>query len=329
MTTHTSPKPTSLSRRKLLIAGAASLALPMLARGEDAKKSPAVCPIIAPPEGKQILLSPKLSMIAKKRGEQNLSLAQRLSLAKEAGFDGVDFDEAGNFTLEEARAAMQESGVFVHSAINHNHWSLRLTSAKEEERQKAHEHMSHTLRMAHALGGSGILIVLGNGSDGSAEEVADRAREGVKKLLPLAASLGQPILFENVWNRMFYDHDKPAEQHSEQSAKRFVEFIDSINSPWVGQYYDVGNHWKYGQPREWLQEFGHRCVKLDIKGFSRKADNGKGTFTEIGEGDLPWDEVRKGLAEINFTGWATAEVGGGDLDRLKIVREQMEKALGV
>ena len=141
--------------------------------------------------------------------------------------------------------------------------------------------------------------------------------------IPLAASLGQMILFENVWNRMMYDHDKPPEQ----SAERFVKFIDSFNSPWVGLYYDIGNHWKYGQPAEWIHALGRRSVKLDIKGFSRAKDK----FVDITspEDDVPWDKVREALAAVGFTGWATAEVGGGDVQRLTVVREQMQKALGV
>ena len=59
----------------------------------------------------------------------------------------------------------------------------------------------------------------------------------------------------------YRDHDKPPEQ----SAERFVKFIDSFNSQWVGMYYDIGNHWKYGQPREWLRAFGRRAVKLDVE----------------------------------------------------------------
>ena len=73
------------------------------------------------------------------------------------------------------------------------------------------------------------------------------------------------ILVENVWNQMFYEHSAPPEQ----PATAFVKFIDSFNSPWVGMYYDIGNHWKYGQPGDWIREFGRRCVKLDVKGFSR------------------------------------------------------------
>jgi L-ribulose-5-phosphate 3-epimerase len=277
--------------------------------------------IITPPAGKRILLSCKLGMIAKESGGKKLSIVERLRMAADAGFDGVDFDQAAEFTPEQARAAVEESRVFVHNAINHAHWNQRLTSANEEERNRGRANVEHCVRVSHAAGGSGVLLVIGRGNDGPQEIIEERCRQEIKKVLPLAASLGQMILIENVWNQMMYDHDGPPDQ----SPERFVKFIDSFSSPWVGMYYDIGNHWKYSQPREWIRAFGHRCVKLDIKGFSRA----KNKFVDITseDDDLPWKEVQKGLEDIGFAGWATAEVGGGDLKRLTVVRQQMEKAL--
>jgi len=313
---------TTWNRRRFMALGAASVAgTAALVAGPAAGQAAEPAPVVRPPEGKRILLSCKLGMIPRERNGQKLTLAERLSLAGEAGLDGVDLDQAAEFTPEQAREAVASSGIFVHNAINHAHWSQRLTSANEEERAQGRANIEHCLRVSHAAGGSGVLIVVGRGSDGPADEIAERCRAEIKKLIPLAASLGQPILIENVWNQMFYDHDAPPEQ----SADRFVEFVDSFNSPWVGMYYDIGNHWKYGQPGDWIRAFGYRCVKLDVKGFSRAANK----FTDIGEGDLPWDQVRKALDDIGFAGWATAEVGGGDVARLTLVRQQMEKAFGL
>jgi hypothetical protein len=56
------PSPT-ISRRKLLAAGAASLAAPALASAQEDKPAPAKQAIVTPPTGKQILLSVKLGMI--------------------------------------------------------------------------------------------------------------------------------------------------------------------------------------------------------------------------------------------------------------------------
>ena len=280
-------------------------------------------PIIVPPAGKRILLSCKLSMIAREDAGKKYTLVERLKLAQQAGFDGVDFDEAGNFSIEHARSAVQESGVFVHNAINHAHWDKRLTSPDETVRAQGVANIEHCIRLSHAVGGSGVLIVIGRGDDGTVEETESRAAAEIKKLLPLASSLGQAILFENVWNKMQYEHDSPPEQKPD----RFIRFVDSFNSPWVGMYYDIGNHWKYGQPREWLNAFGRRAVKLDIKGFSRAQNK----FVDITspEDDLPWGDVCKGLEEIGFSGWTTAEVGGGGLERLTVIRKQMQKALGM
>jgi L-ribulose-5-phosphate 3-epimerase len=304
-------------------ATAALAAVSPLRAAESAAAAATSAGVVSPPPGKRLLLSCKLGMIAKERSGKKLTVTERLSMARDAGFDGVDFDEAGSFTVQQAREAVRESGVFVHNAINHAHWNVRLTDAKAETRAKAVANLEHCLRVSHAAGGSGVLIVVGKADDGPAGEIEERCREEMKKAVPVAAALGQKILVENVWNKMMYDHDKGPEQ----SADGFIRFVDSFKSPWVAMYHDLGNHWKYGQPGEWIRAFGPRCVKLDVKGFSRA----KNKFVDITspDDDLPWGDVRKALQEINFSGWATAEVGGGDVKRLTLVREQMQKAFGL
>jgi len=318
----------AIHRRQILTGGAAATVAGLVSAGvvygqDQTSPSEKADTLVAPPEGKQILLSVKLGMIASKLNGKPVSLTDRLSMAADAGLDGVDFDQAGKRTIEEAREAVRSSGVFVHNAINHDHWKKRFTSPNEKDRQAAHDNLAHCIRLSHAAGGNGVLLVPGAGKDGTPEECAARATAGIRALIPLAASLGQPILFENVWNQMFYDHGTPAPP--EQSVDGHVAFIDGFNSAWVGQYFDIGNHWKYGQPGDWIRGLGRRCVKLDVKGFSRAERK----FKDIGDGDLPWDDVRAALAEINFTGWATAEVGGGDVVRLTVVREKMEKVFGL
>ena len=307
----------ALSRRNFLTAGAALTTAGCMSANPATAQASDSDSVVTPPEGMRLLLSCKLGMIQPNTD----SLVDRLSSGAEAGFDGVDLDDASKFTPQEARDAVRESGVFVHNAINHAHWSDRLTSPEADVRAKGRANIEHCIRVSHAAGGSGVLIVVGRDADGAADEINDRCRHEIKQLLPLAASLGQMILIENVWNGMHYDKDAAPEQ----SAAQFVEFVDSFNSPWVGMYYDIGNHWKYGQPGDWIREFGRRCVKLDVKGFSRAT----GKFTEIGAGDLPWDQVRKALDDISFTGWATAEVGGGNVERLTTVRKQMQQVFGL
>jgi hexulose-6-phosphate isomerase len=85
--------------------------------------------------------------------------------------------------------------------------------------------------------------------------------------------------------------------------------------------FDIGNHWKYGDPGAWIRALGRRIVKLDVKGYSRASQN----WAPIGEGDIDWADVRQALKDINFSGWAAAEVGGGDAAWLKTVSGQLDQ----
>jgi len=54
----------------------------------------------------------------------------------------------------------------------------------------------------------------------------------------------------------------------------------------------------------------------------------KGFEVEIGEGDCDWPAVRKALNEIGYTaGWATAEVPGGDRNRIAEIAKRMNEVL--
>ena len=312
------------SRRSLLVSSAAAAGIAATrAVAEPAVAEPVAAqgaggPPLPPEPERGLLFSCKYSMT--KGG----SLEERLASAKEAGMDGVDFDEAGSVTPDQLRAAAAATGVFIHGAINHGHWGKTLTSPDPAVRAEGLANLKHCIRVSHAAGGSGVLLVIGKGGDGA--EGGDRARAEIAKAIPLAAALGQRILFENVWNGMYYQDDGPRDQ----SVQAWADYIDSFNSPWVGAFFDLGNHARYGNVAEWVRGLGPRIVKLDIKGYSNTKADAEGKwkgFVEITAGDIDWAGVRAALAEIGFTGWVSAEVGGGDVARLRTVLGQMKEAL--
>ena len=53
----------------------------------------------------------------------------------------------------------------------------------------------------------------------------------------------------------------------------------------------------------------------------------KGFRAELGDGEdgCDWPAVLAALKEIGYSGWATAEVRGGDKDRLTEVSQRMDK----
>jgi len=249
------------------------------------------------------------------------SLPAKFTAAAAAGFDGIELDSPG-FSVDEAKKAISESGLPVDGSVCSSHWSIRHTSPDPEQRKIALEHLQQAIRDTHAVGGHTVLLVVGHGQDGKEEDLIPRSIENISKAIPLAARLGVYIAFENVWNHFLYDHAGG----NDQTADKFADYVDAFNSPWVGVQFDIGNHWKYGDPAAWIRRLGRRIVKLDAKGFSRAKDQFSKTMTD---GDIDWASVREALAEIGYVGWAAAEVGGGGPERLAEVSADMDLAFGL
>jgi len=250
-------------------------------------------------------------------------LAEKFALVKRLGYDGIELDSPSSLKREEVLAAKKATGLPVHGVVNSAHWSVRLSDTSESVREAAIKNLRHAINDAKAFGGSSVLLVPGRVSNAKTEnqqQVWDRSIAGIRQVLPLAADLGIHILIENVWNGFCYEHDGPDDQTAEQLA----DYLDAINSPWVGAYFDIGNHRKYGLPEEWIRTLGRRIVKLDVKDWGKKSG-----WAKIGDGDVDWSEVRNALREIGFTGWCTAEVSGGDEKRLAEIKERMDRSLRV
>jgi L-ribulose-5-phosphate 3-epimerase len=268
---------------------------------------------LTPP--RRLLKTLKIGMVKSDGG-----LIEKFKISKAAGYDGIELDSPG-FEVAEAKKAIAESGLPVDGSVCSTHWQIRHTSADAEVRKKALADLQKALRDTHAVGGHTVLLVVGHGSDGPENEIWPRSIENISKALPLCAELGMKIAIENVWNQFLYQHDGP----NDQNADKFVKYVDELKSPWVGMQFDIGNHWKYGNPAQWIRALGKRVVKLDIKGFSRQ----KNDWADITEDDLPWADVRQALDDIHFEGWVAAEVGGGDQARLSKVAKQIDLALNI
>ena len=246
------------------------------------------------------------------------TLTDKFKAAKEAGFEGIELN-APTLDPDEANKAAQESGLIIDGTVGGYHWGIRHTDPSPDVRAEAMKNLRLGIERTAAVGADTMLLVPGHGNDGTPEEVLERAKEAVRMALPDAEKHGVRIVIENVWNHFNYDHAGD----SNQTADAHAAFVDSFDSPFVGMQFDLGNHHKYGDVASWTRTLGKRIMKLDIKGFSREQDK----FTKITEGDIDWGSVRKALVEIGFTGWCAAEVGGGGLDRLKEISENMETAL--
>ena len=247
------------------------------------------------------------------------SLTEKFKALKELGFDGVEMDIPG-MDVEQTRNAIAESGLPVDGSVCSTHWNVRHSDKDPAVRAKALADLQTAIRDTHAVRGNTVLLVVGHGNDGSEREVWERSINNIRQALPLASRLGIYIAIENVWNQFLYQHDGP----ENQTADRMREYVDELNSPWVGVQFDIGNHQKYGSPAAWIRTLGKRIVKLDVKDWGKKPG-----FSKIGAGDVDWPEVRRALLEIGYSGWAAAEVSGGGRDQLREVSEQMDQVFAL
>jgi hexulose-6-phosphate isomerase len=307
--------PTRPTRRRFLqaagAAGAAAILAPRAARAAGLPESTAE-------HRGRIFKSIKFGMFA-----ERIPIVEKFKVLREIGYDGVELDSPGGQNKEEALAASRETGLPIHGAVDSIHWSVRLSDPSPEVRERAVQGLKTALEETRLVGGSAVLLVPGKVSHAENEnqdQVWERSIDGIRKALPVAAKLGVRILIENVWNGFCYVHDGP----DDQSADLLARYIDAIGSPWVGSYFDIGNHQKYGKPAEWIRTLGSRIVKLDVKDWGKA----KG-FSKIGEGDVDWPAVRAALKDIGFTGWCTAEVGGGDRNVMREIAGQMDSVLGL
>lgn len=247
-------------------------------------------------------------------------LTERFKAAKEAGFAGIELNTPCK-NVAAAKEAIEKSGLPVDGTVIGTHWKIKHSSTDADERATALEHLKRSIRDTHAIGGNSTLLVVGHGDDGSEEEVWQRSFDNIVQAVPLAARYGIHILIENVWNNFLYDPNGG----NSQSADKYIRYVDQFESPWVGMQFDIGNHWRYGNMGDWIRALGQRVVKLDLKGYSRANQE----WTNIGEGDIDWADVRKALVEINYHGWAAAEVDGGGPDRLSEISANMDRVFNL
>lgn len=300
------------SRRNFLAASAAAAAL----------AASAAQPAVATAAEVKHTAAPRRLLKTLKNGMVRVpgDLTAQFKAVKAAGFDGIELSSPG-INVEQTKAAIAASGLIVDGSVCSTHWDIRHSSSDATVRAQALADFQTALRQTHAVGGHTVLLVVGHGKDGTPAEVWQRSIDNIEKLLPLCAELGVVIAIENVWNHFLYEHDGP----NNQTAEQFVKYVDQLDSPWVGMQFDIGNHWKYGSPGNWIRQLGKRIVKLDIKGFSRSEDK----FTDILDDDLPWADVRQALDDIRFEGWVAAEVKGGDAERLATIANQIDRALNI
>lgn len=238
-------------------------------------------------------------------------------IAREAGFDGVSLTGPGVYDPAEVRRAISRHGLPVHNINVAGHWELRLSDPDPAIRDAALKNTVGAIELAHTVGASTVLQVVGKATDPEREnaaQVGERSRAQILRAVPTAARLGVRIACENVANG-----------HGATLAE-WRAYLESFDSPWVGAFFDIGNHDRFdGGAAAWIRALGSLVMKIDVKDHDHAAQKNCDLF----QGQVDWPAVRAALDEIGYAGWATAEVRGGDATQLARVDRDMRTALGI
>ena len=198
---------------------------------------------------------------------------------------------------------------------------MPLSDPNPEIRKQCIKSVAKSLYEVKEFGGDTVLVVPGVVNEKvTYEQAYNTALNSVRELIPHVEETGMQLAIENVWNNFLLS---PVE------AKRFV---DEINHPLVGWYFDIGNILRYGWPEHWIKTLNSRIMKLHIKEFSVKKmfDEGlrEGFNVNLLEGDNNWPTVMKAVSDVGHKGgWLTAEVRGGDRERLKDISKRMDEII--
>ena len=240
------------------------------------------------------------------------SLKDKMKLAKDAGFEGIELDVSGDgpITLdsdEDAIAAIgslaADSGLTLSGLATGMYWEFNPASENAETRAQAKVVLEKQIRVASQLGIGAVLVVPGSvGADFipgceevSYDKVWDRATEFISNALPLAKELGVDIGIENVWNKFLL------------SPLEMARFIDQFDDARVGSYFDVGNVLATGYPEHWIRILKDRIRRVHVKDYRRAVGSVDG-FVDLLSGDVNWPAVVQSLKSIGYSGWVAAEM---------------------
>ncbi|MEQ8688031.1 MAG: sugar phosphate isomerase/epimerase family protein [Imperialibacter sp.] len=255
--------------------------------------------------------------------KDDLSIMDKFKMLKDLGYDGVELDSPNDLDKKQILAARDKTGLVIPGVVNSVHWKSPLSHADPKVRQACADSMKTALQDCKDYGGTTVLLVAGVvNAETSYDDAYRRSQDEIRKMIPWAHETGVKIAIENVWNNFLL------------SPMEAARFVDELNDPMVGWYFDIGNVVRYGWPEQWIKVLNRRIMKLDVKEYSRKkqSDEGiwKGFDVELLEGDNNWPAVMRALEAIDYKGgWMSAEVNGGDRKRLQQISELMDKIIAL
>ncbi|MDR3148284.1 MAG: sugar phosphate isomerase/epimerase [Treponema sp.] len=264
------------------------------------------------------------------------SFEETFRTVKEAGFEGIELNIDGEG--HSAHSISLEKGTDLDAiAALSRRYGLPVVSistslggntglADGESRQRAHRVIRRQIECARALNAGAILSVPGGAGELSLKDAYANSLACYREIGGEIAASGIAVCLEQVWNGFF------------TSPFDMARFIDELDNPAIGAYFDVGNVLAFSWPEYWIEVLGSRIRRVHVKDFKRNGGLFQGgSWVGLGTGDVRWHKVIPALRKAGFDGYLTAETsigestvpGIGYQDYYKTVSAALEKILGM
>ncbi len=285
----------SLTRRDFLQTTAIAIgagAMAASARAQETTSTSMAGSAPTPEAGKSPWKKAIKTSILKKVAGDDATWEQKLTLAKETGFDGIEWDD---ITTPDEGVKIQkmarDMGVPCHGVV-FGGWHAPLSDPDPAVIKKGLDGMRNAITCTRAMETETCLLVPAVVKpEVSYDDAYKRSQDNVRQLLDHAAENKVFICLENVWNKFLL------------SPMEFARYIDELESPWARMYFDTANSLVSGYSEQWMRILGDRIRKVDVKDFSRKLNK----FVPVGEGDANFKEITAVLKAWNYQDYLTAE----------------------
>jgi hexulose-6-phosphate isomerase len=243
-----------------------------------------------------------------------MSLRDCLTLAKRAGFDGIELNydlendlspRAGPAEFRAVRRMAEEIGIAISGLCSFLYWPYSLTDNDPARRQRGLELARMMIEAARELGTGNLLTIAGSTyipwlpeREPVPFDACDRrAREAIGSLLPLAEKSGVSLNIETIFFNGYLT--TPQEMNA---------FVDSFSSKHIGVHFDTGNVMLFQFPEHWIPVLGNRIRNVHFKEFSKKgSDHSLDSFRTLLDGTTDWPAVMEALAAAGYSGHVTFE----------------------
>lgn len=272
--------------------------------------------------------------IYEKAMPDRLNWEQKIEIAKAAGFDFIemsidesdhrlarlDWDKA---TINQLRQVLYQNDMYINSICLSGHRRFPFGSKDPEIRQRAYQIMDQCLRLARDLGVRNIQLA---GYDvyyePSDEETIAAFIQGLKYAARKAQTAGVMLSIE------IMDTDLCG------TISRTLKFVQTVGSPWLNIYPDLGNLTQWTDDPEIELEIGLKY----ITGIHLK-DTQPGVFkcVPFGQGTVRFEDLFRKLDELEYQGpfliemWADNTLNSSceeTIDQIKQAKDWLAQRAG-